>query len=293
MKTPPWTTALEMKFAALRSHAMIHVQELVDPEKADQVFPGQINADGMRLLQRAEVFSWTADTSRAAFLASRTIPGDSVITHTMLPAPACWWFFEEPLALRWSPVIEEPATCSAMVVSSALDQGLHGEATIMLGMLYEFYDVPAGRLLVPCGWFTATEGETLNSLHARHIKAGSSAVQTFRFVLAACVWLRQRILTLGLGHIERHRRKQLAREHQQPMPSDVKVIQLRRLESSPQARTGDAEPVDWSCRWIVNGHWRNQPYKGDRKLIYIMPFVKGPEDKPLRVPTHTVYQVDR
>ena len=38
---------------------------------------------------------------------------------------------------------------------------------------------------------------------------------------------------------------------------------------------------------------QKQPYKAEQKLIYIMPFVKGPADKPLRVPTHTVYQVSR
>lgn len=70
------------------------------------------------------------------------------------------------------------------------------------------------------------------------------------------------------------------------------MIQLRRTEAQPHP-TADGENVEWSCRWIVNGHWRNQPYKDERKLIYIMPYVKGPDDMPLKVPTHTVYQVSR
>jgi hypothetical protein len=77
------------------------------------------------------------------------------------------------------------------------------------------------------------------------------------------------------------------------VPSGVRVVQLRRSEPNSRLDVRTHQPVDWSCRWIVGGHWRNQPYKDSTKLIYIMPYVKGPEDKPLRVPTHTVYQVSR
>lgn len=48
---------------------------------------------------------------------------------------------------------------------------------------------------------------------------------------------------------------------------------------------GDARHVDWSCRWIVHGHFRQQPYGPGgslRKRIWIPPYVKGPADKPLR-----------
>ena len=45
----------------------------------------------------------------------------------------------------------------------------------------------------------------------------------------------------------------------------------------------------------MSGHWRNQFYAttGQRKLIYIMPFVKGPADKPMRTDERKVYQVSR
>lgn len=55
---------------------------------------------------------------------------------------------------------------------------------------------------------------------------------------------------------------------------------------------GSTEPhlVDWSCQWIVRGHWRNQwyPSEGRHKQRYVPPYVKGPPDKPLRVTERVV-----
>jgi hypothetical protein len=102
-------------------------------------------------------------------------------------------------------------------------------------------------------------------------------------------------LSNHMGTLSATRRKRLEREHALEVADAVKVIQLRRAESQHRPAGEESNSVDWSCRWIVNGHWRHQ-YHGsgkDRELIYVMPFVKGPEDKPLKVPTHTVYQVSR
>ena len=66
----------------------------------------------------------------------------------------------------------------------------------------------------------------------------------------------------------------------------VTVIQLRR---SRQYEEGEGESeVEWSKRWIVGGHWRRQRYgKKDEepyyRNIWIAPYVKGPDDKPLEI----------
>lgn len=48
---------------------------------------------------------------------------------------------------------------------------------------------------------------------------------------------------------------------------------------------------DWSHRWLVSGHWRNQwyPSEGVHRPIWIDAFVKGPSDAPLLV-RPTVYR---
>ena len=64
----------------------------------------------------------------------------------------------------------------------------------------------------------------------------------------------------------------------------VTVLTLRRARY--QRPDGQPSKIEWSHRWPVHGHWRNQPYK-DKKTgnrfysqIWINPYIKGPDDKP-------------
>ena len=76
-------------------------------------------------------------------------------------------------------------------------------------------------------------------------------------------------------------------------PRRITVVTLRR----PETRSTDPEhrTVDWSHRWIVDGHWRQQwyPSLGQHRQIWISPYVKGPTDLPLVVPKAHVYQFVR
>lgn len=68
---------------------------------------------------------------------------------------------------------------------------------------------------------------------------------------------------------------------------EVTVIRLRRRKSRPADSAGD---VDWSCQWIVRGHWRKQwyPKQREHRQRYVAPYIKGPQDKPLRVTDRAV-----
>jgi len=74
----------------------------------------------------------------------------------------------------------------------------------------------------------------------------------------------------------RGERRRVARE----LPG-LRVLQL---SSGASVRSTD-EPgkVEWQRRWMVRGHWRLQPYGPKhslRRMRWIDPYVKGPEDKP-------------
>lgn len=74
----------------------------------------------------------------------------------------------------------------------------------------------------------------------------------------------------------------------------VSVIQLRRIARHTN-RDGHVEHRDWASRWWVSGHWREQPVGPGRALrrpVWIEPYVKGPEDKPLS-PRHRVFDIRR
>jgi hypothetical protein len=66
----------------------------------------------------------------------------------------------------------------------------------------------------------------------------------------------------------------------------IRVVTLRRLRVEREdSETGEKREIEWDHRWIVTGHWRNQFYRSlnTHRLIWINPYVKGPEDKPLVV----------
>lgn len=70
----------------------------------------------------------------------------------------------------------------------------------------------------------------------------------------------------------------------------VRLIRLRTSKSTYRpgggGATGDGVTRDY--RWWVRGHWRQQPYgpgRAKRRLIYINPQLRGPEDRPIKATT--------
>jgi hypothetical protein len=71
----------------------------------------------------------------------------------------------------------------------------------------------------------------------------------------------------------------------------ARFISLR----SPLAKRdheGSESSVDWKHRWLVSGHHRAQwcPSTQDHKLIWIAPYIKGPEDAPMKTRAYKVVQ---
>lgn len=90
---------------------------------------------------------------------------------------------------------------------------------------------------------------------------------------------------------DRHTRKRFARAR---LPErEVTVVRLRRVE--PEHEHGDPKVVHWTHRWLVGGHWRLQYYPsvGMHRQIWISPYVKGPEELPLRPRKARVFELVR
>lgn len=116
-------------------------------------------------------------------------------------------------------------------------------------------------------------------------------------VSAPSVWLLAAVFLLleqriAVEHHEPVSRAVRRRAEKAGVASEVRVLTWRRP-------AGDADEngsglADWSCRWWVSGHWRQQPcgpQRRERRLTYVAPYIKGPEDKPLDVrPTVNVWR---
>lgn len=97
------------------------------------------------------------------------------------------------------------------------------------------------------------------------------------------------IVTSDAEPVERSARKRAANLKNQ----EVHVVRLRR-----SARRDDGAPrrVDWSCTWLVRGHYRKAPHGGTfadgRDRTWVKPYIKGPEGMPLRA-SDLLYRLSR
>jgi|GEM_PF-1525894 len=69
-----------------------------------------------------------------------------------------------------------------------------------------------------------------------------------------------------------------------PKTSLVQVIELRRLAHKHSEEKGHTTR-EYHTRWMVRGHWRQQRVGPGRKYVrpvYVAPYIKGPEDAPLK-----------
>jgi len=111
-----------------------------------------------------------------------------------------------------------------------------------------------------------------------------------RTVIAIFNLMNQTVADTREVDVDRHTAKRARRMN---LPGRVTIIHLRRTEGS---RSDHESDIEWQHRWVVRGHWRNQPYgSGEDKhyeRIWIAPHIRGPEDKPLII-TDKVYSLHR
>lgn len=108
--------------------------------------------------------------------------------------------------------------------------------------------------------------------------------------------LAQRILVAPQQRAERHARRRLEKDGWTHEPL-IRVVELRRKQSKSNGH-GDHESANYAYQFVVSGHWHRywMGKDGDEKVLqprWLMPYVKGPEDKPLKPPRAKVFAVVR
>ena len=88
------------------------------------------------------------------------------------------------------------------------------------------------------------------------------------------------------------RRRQERENPGTPIKKTYDIVVMRRTQQEPSGH-GAGGHLEHDHRWMVGAHWRNQWYPGKKvhKAIWISPYVKGPEDKPLIVRDKKVFHV--
>lgn len=119
-------------------------------------------------------------------------------------------------------------------------------------------------------------------------------IEQMRYIAACMAFMNQRILTHQRERADRSTRRRLERAGWVHDP-EIKVITLRRASSATAHPDAERDAVEWSCRWVVSGHWRQQFYasSGEHRPVFVLPYIKGPEDRPLKATAERVFVVAR
>ena len=269
------------------------------------------------LLKTACPFMWARETTRAVFEASKSIPYDTTFNKWNLDTPSVWWWFEEPIPIQ---TLEREG--DELIGVRALSFGWvdHNNSVALACSSWCDDTSDSPRTLTPSQTWCWNQNDTLQNLlvsaregylrlygpgaifaHKANIGVEKFMIATevlSRFVLAGLAWIGQKILVDESGHIERHRRKDLNRRLNSNI-SDVRIISLRktiRAKTNEPVTIEESSKVDWAGRWVVGGHFRNQACglnHSERKLTWVSPYVKGPDDKPFLPSKRKVYKVAR
>lgn len=259
-------------------------------------------------LQRADSFFWSRQITDAVLASSKTLPSDTRLSLATYEHNQCGWFWFEShvdcgdcapfVGLLWSVTDVEDAEdnnkLKRSIVITTYTRGPMGQPqacdTAYIADLSSLdrlrdddvrYDNPI-------------TGKIINELEvADEIRRPRELAGVFSFVLASLLWIDQTIVVARDAVANRALRRRLDKE-MVLYNHALKVVVLRR-QSSDHDSHSDPKHVEWSCQWIVRGHWRQQfyPGTGERRPLFILPYVKGPEDKPLKAPAPTVFAVVR
>lgn len=332
---PHWQVALNQKYAAMQwlQKAVTHADGLVQhfPQSIDlndpakllkltqraqhlQEFQKMAYDEDVTHLRQAATYSFNGETMAAIRQGAESIPHESTLASVTLPRQAAGFFwFAEPFPVTSSSIVSDR---TAALLWGWQEGGQLPEPSLRLTA---FVQEPDGRLLPSTKWIWPVSKSFHDMLalngaaHQRLYGPGGKyegmpnlvglddtmrcIAELSLFFLMSCVWMKQRVVVSSPGHIERHARKRLQREHKLTTPPEVQVIALRASERGPKK---DGEATEGrkfdSWRWVVEGHPRLQacgPGRTDHKLIWISPYIKGPEDKPLKPKTQRVFAVVR
>jgi hypothetical protein len=219
-------------------------------------------------LPESAAYLVTEDMAELAMRAAQTIP-DSV-HFADLPAETGFVLYERPIASF--PMYEaEPMPVTGAIWGPMTFQG--GENGVALVPLGKSAGGPVSALPLP---IASWGGDSPNGPWPMFNDYSGAAA-----VVHATWAIMQQTLTISVSAYAD--RAESRRSTRAGLPADLVIIHLRKRRTEDPNPADNTSVVDWSHRWLVSGHWRNQwlPSRSCHRPQWIDPYVKGPEDRPL------------
>jgi hypothetical protein len=200
-----------------------------------------------------------------------------------------WAFFQRPIVCPF------PTPFDTMWEIKGLAWGPVGRDSVGGLNLGIFVRSPQSSHL-PCSGMTSWPWESgWDRIREEKAQAGVAdrelMVWLRKLVFSFFAFIRQECVSIQTAPASRPIRRHLPKAYTaEPV---IKIIQLRRR--SPATNGGESQSRDYSCRWLVRGHWRNQFYPSSQshRPRFIPAYVKGPDDKPLKSTKSSIFAVVR
>jgi len=113
-------------------------------------------------------------------------------------------------------------------------------------------------------------------------------------VLKRCAFLNSPYIDQEQHRLVRHHRRQMERAgmDRKEIEDTIHVVKLRHRVVAGEHKQTPHEAAEWKHKWWVSGHYRAQWYPSEEahRVIWIAPYLKGPEDAPL---LEKIYSVER
>lgn len=144
------------------------------------------------------------------------------------------------------------------------------------------------------GWLICTNVGSAVRFNEETSIPDTEEYQFVRTFLATLFLINQPgVASVETAPVDKREARRYQRAHARRQP-DVRLVGLRKQPSrSVQHReTGPRGPLRW--REYRKGHWKQQPYgpkRGQRRPIYVMGYIAGPDGAPLRPPKAPIVKV--
>lgn len=254
-------------------------------------------------LQKADPYFVANNVCELLGLTASTIP-DVPLLADHPPSPNGWVYLQKPLPVGPPSQVERAVFGNPprLKAFSWQADNIQRAEQVMDGLSITCYEdgtpFPYPLELLNWGfginWGSDWQAPDVRSFESFPIEKDVSEKRSLairQYILAFFSFLKQPLVAISHERANRAARRRYEQFHQQEPPL-INVITLR----TRQYRKGDeTREIEWECRWIVRGHWRQQWYPSiaGHRALWITPYIKGPEDKPLKKPTANLFAVVR
>lgn len=313
--------AMELQFSLFTLFSKGHVQELwrdfwKERALADEATGDPFGQAMWSALGAAPTYFCSAEATSVAIHAAPHIPDEWVLEQEMIFTESGFMYFEKPYLLEgsyfpiaaalWFPVRKsEPSDGlkpNEVVFRDDVGNRSIGCIAVILFTVMAS-DLPPWPNVAFQFLFGEKLGETLPRMNEEFEAAKDRrdlapdefqrTTNKVRFIATLFDFMHQKLVVSSDATLSRAARRRHANEPEW-LERPYRIVALRRVQHAG-ASGGEHAEMERAYRWIVRGHWRNQWYSSQQrhKVRWITPYVKGPEDKPLRIPKERVFAVVR